>query len=429
MAPVACLIRDLNPASVTSALNLRLVRAFGVPVPGNLRETKTYECVFHDSKGDHIHGTIQNTLIPTFKPLLEEGFLCGIKKFIVTQNSNKYKTTENKYRIIFLQRTRVYVVGVVKEMGQPENHVSLNGKQSKLIELMLEDIEGNKLPCTQWEEYVDQFLKYCEKTCGAPKIMILQMSKPNMYRVMDSDVPEIKSFKERLGTDSSLLDTIVISSISNGSSSTVSNELCAWQNVLKTIAQLFDVAVDMMVAGTTFYVHVVDETGSALHMLWDRECLQLIGRSVGELNTKNVEEGEEEINILSEIDDALVDKKMMFKFNIRGEEFMGANGAYVVAKIITDPLIVNTYAGHLLDSQESNCISNLETSNVNDEKFEQDTTIEPPSSSRDDEKNLVGETPCSSSKEIGSVKRCLADSFSSTHASKKTRVFIKKEKE
>ncbi|KAH6783433.1 hypothetical protein C2S52_008392 [Perilla frutescens var. hirtella] len=405
MALVACLIRDLNPASVTSVL-----------------------------KGDRIHRTIQNTLILTFKPLLEEGCLYGIKKFIVTQNDNKYKTTENKYRIIFLQRTRVCklfhdafprrvytfksfeviksmeniydarlfdVVGVVKEMGQPENHVSSNGKQSKLIELMLEDIEGNMPPCTLWEEYVDQFLKYYGKTCGAPKIMILQMEKPNMYRgeikvvniyyvtkvVMDSDVLEIKSFKERLGADSGLLDTIIISSISNGSSSTVSNELCTWQTVLKIIAQLFD--------GT---------------------------------------ERKEEVNILSEIEEALVDKKMMFKVNIRGEEFMGANGAYTVAKIITDPVIVNTYSGHLLDSQKSNCISNLETSNVNGEKtffgqFEQDTTIEPPSSSSDEEKNLVGETPCSSSKEIGSIKRCLADSFSSTDASKKTTVFIKKEKE
>ncbi|KAH6756151.1 hypothetical protein C2S53_004412 [Perilla frutescens var. hirtella] len=215
MAPVACLIRDLNPASVTSALKVRLVCAFAVPVAGNIRETKTYKCVFHGSEGDRIHGIIQNTLIPTFKPLLEEGCLYGIKNFIVTQNANKYKTTENKYRIIFLKRTRVCklfddafprcvytfksfeviksmeniydaglfdVVGVVKEMGQPENRVSSNEKQSKLIELMLEDIEGNGLPCTLWEEYVDQFLKYCGKTCGAPKIMILQMAKLNMYR-------------------------------------------------------------------------------------------------------------------------------------------------------------------------------------------------------------------------------------------------------
>ncbi|KAH6770635.1 hypothetical protein C2S52_015438 [Perilla frutescens var. hirtella] len=516
MAPVACLIRDLNPASVTSALKVQLVRAFAVP-------------------GGRIHETIQNTLIPTFKPLLEEGCLYGIKNFIVTQNANKYKTTENKYKIIFLKRTRVCklfddafprcvytfksfeviksmeniydaglfdVVGVVKEMGQPENRVSSNGKQSKLIELMLEDIEGNRLSCTLWEEYVDQFLKYCGKTCGAPKIMILQMAKLNMYRgeikvvntyyvtkvVMDSEVPEIRSFKERLGADCSLLDTIVISSISNGSSFTISNELCAGQNVLKTIAQLFDGTEYYIsckkcpkklqkienrffcgkcnkydVSGNLRYklkVHVVDETGSALFLLWDRECLQLIGRSAGELNTKNVVE---EVDILSEIEEALVDKKMMFKVNVRGEECMGA---YTVAKIITDPIIVNTYFGHLLDSQESNCISNLETSNVNDEKalfgqLEQDTPIEPPSSSRDedkvrhlaaalrkldqskDEKALFGQleqdTPIvppsssrdgtSSSKEIGSVKRCSADSFSSTDASKKTKVFIKKEKE
>ncbi|KAH6831549.1 hypothetical protein C2S53_015075 [Perilla frutescens var. hirtella] len=439
-----------------SALKVRLVRAFAVPVPGNIRETKTYECVFHDSEGDRIHGTIQNTLIPTFKPLLEEGCLYGIKNFIVTQNANKYKTTENKYRIIFLKRTWVYVVGVVKEMGQPENRVSSNGKQSKLVELMLEDIEGNRLPCTLWEEYVDQFLKYCGKTCGAPKIMILQMVKLNMYRgkikvvntcyvtkvVMDSEVPEIRSFKERLGAGCSLLDTIVIGSISNGSSSTISNEMCAGQNVLKTIAQLFDgtengsfwlcgtiVAVDG--DGGWYYISF-DETGSALFLLWDMECLQLIGRSAGELNTKNVV-GEEEVDILSEIEEALVDKKMIFKVNVRGEECIGA---YTIAKIITDPIIVNTYFGHLLDSQESNCISNLETSNVNDEKVELklfldslDTPIEPPSSSRDEDKNLVGETPCSSSKEIGSVRRCLANSFSSTDASKKTKVFIKKEKE
>ncbi|KAH6786503.1 hypothetical protein C2S52_006055 [Perilla frutescens var. hirtella] len=217
------------------------------------------------------------------------------------------------------------------------------------------------------------------------------MAKPNMYRgeikvvntcyvtkvVMDSDVPEIKSFKI-LGADSSLLDTIVISSISNGSSSTVSNELCAGQNVLKTIAQLFDgtengsfwlcgtiVAVDgdggwyyisckkcpkklqkienrfcekcnrYDVSGNLRYklkAHVVDETGSALFLLWDGECLQLIGRSAGELNTKNVV-GAEEDNILSEIEEALVDKKMMFKVNIRGEEFMGANGPMLLQRL------------------------------------------------------------------------------------------------
>lgn len=54
-----------------------------------------------------MHATIKQNLIEKFQPMLKETHLYAMKNFIVAENRMKYKTTNAKYKIIFIGTTRL----------------------------------------------------------------------------------------------------------------------------------------------------------------------------------------------------------------------------------------------------------------------------------------------------------------------------------
>ncbi|KAH6778172.1 hypothetical protein C2S52_006303 [Perilla frutescens var. hirtella] len=123
----------------------------------------------------------------------------------------------------------------------------------------------------------------------------------------------------------------------------------------------------------------------------------------------------------AEIHNAVMEKKFLFKVDIKVAHNSEYKGVYYVCKVTTDLTYINTFNTRHFDSQESNCYSRLESSNHAVDKIENDFPIETPSSKLDEVLELVDE---------GHVKRSLEDAFSSTIPTKKSKAMaiIKQEK-
>lgn len=107
MAPLFSLIRDVNPSKTQWALRLRLVRCYDVPVFRNRSQIASTECIFHDREGDRVHASLKGAAMDTIKPKLLEGHLYAVKDVIVADNRLKFKTTQCKYKLIFMKKTNV----------------------------------------------------------------------------------------------------------------------------------------------------------------------------------------------------------------------------------------------------------------------------------------------------------------------------------
>lgn len=59
------------------------------------------------SQGSRIHATIKYVVVKRVKPILKEGCLYAIKDIIVAENRLKYKTTKNKFKINFREKTNI----------------------------------------------------------------------------------------------------------------------------------------------------------------------------------------------------------------------------------------------------------------------------------------------------------------------------------
>ncbi|CAH9092937.1 unnamed protein product [Cuscuta europaea] len=107
MAAMFGLVRDICLQSTTWGLRLRLVcMYYSRSEEGEIR---SLECVFHSKEGDRIHGTIRSFLIAQYKDAMKEGEVYAIDNFVVAIDGKKYKTTTNKYKIIFLPKSHIRV--------------------------------------------------------------------------------------------------------------------------------------------------------------------------------------------------------------------------------------------------------------------------------------------------------------------------------
>ncbi|KAH6770154.1 hypothetical protein C2S52_014957 [Perilla frutescens var. hirtella] len=427
-----CKIQDLHPSITTSIIKLCLVRMYERPSPANKKDV-SLECLFHDFEGARIEATIPRNLIHMFKPTLREGMLFGLKKFLVIFNTNKFKIIQHKFKIKFLGQsvlTKMFeesfpmqmyafksfgdvqsmenihegvlfdVIGLLLTRGEVQITKCSNGREKKLLEFMLQDTEGKRLSCTLWEDYANEFVRLLERHGQPSNIIILQFGHANMYKgqvrvcssyyvtkiLVNANIPKVADFRQRIVIASDMCTTI-ISSTSQGTTSSLGDDC-----MLRTIEQLF----------------FDDQIGR----FW------IVGKVV-DVDLED-DDKKDSNDLPAEIHNALMEKKFLFKVDIKAAHNSEYKGAYSVCKVTTDLTYINTFNTSHFDSQESNCYSKLESSNHALDKIEDDFPIETPSSKLDEELELVDE---------GNVKRSLEDAFSSTIPTKKSKAIIKQEKE
>ncbi|KAL6564928.1 hypothetical protein OROMI_016378 [Orobanche minor] len=167
--PLFSMIRECHPSNIRSALKALLVRGFEVLSTENTREVKSYEYISHDAEGNRIQANIQKDLVSELKPMLSEGNLYGIKNFTVTHNAYRNGATNNRFIIIFINKTsicqlfddtfpRMYVIRILTSKPATQTYVNFRGAETKFVEIVLMDKEKKTLTCTLWENCANELL-------------------------------------------------------------------------------------------------------------------------------------------------------------------------------------------------------------------------------------------------------------------------------
>ncbi|KAH6811008.1 hypothetical protein C2S51_024770 [Perilla frutescens var. frutescens] len=242
MPPLFQAISDLQPGLSRIALQLRLIHQYILPSFQNNGEVFSSECIYHDRSGNQIHASIPKGLISKFEMFMEEGKLYAIKNFVVANNFIRYKTTNSKYKLLMYKQTEIFelfvenfprvmfnfkpfedihsidniqsgklfdVIGVIVSTNIPQGK-EVNGKSTKLMDFIIEDLEKKTLSCTLWDIHADQLYNFLIKYPEDPVIVILQYCRPSAYKgeikvtnayhatkvIFDENMTEIKEFKE-----------------------------------------------------------------------------------------------------------------------------------------------------------------------------------------------------------------------------------------
>ncbi|KAH6776239.1 hypothetical protein C2S52_013800 [Perilla frutescens var. hirtella] len=167
MAPVFGTIDMLKPGRSTFCLELRLIRCYENSNSGGV------ECIFHARQAERIHVTIRGSNSEKFKHRLIEGSVCALIDFVIGLNIMKYRTISCIHKIIVFKHTILFevfheefpkclfelktftniaqmenvgdsamfdVIGAIVSHYRPQQK-EINGKMTKLMDILLEDVE------------------------------------------------------------------------------------------------------------------------------------------------------------------------------------------------------------------------------------------------------------------------------------------------
>ncbi|RAL47529.1 hypothetical protein DM860_011267 [Cuscuta australis] len=149
-----------------------------------------------------------------FEEQIVEGGVFAIRNVFVYDNYQSCKTNSHKSLLVFYQKTEVKTLSELdfpkiqfdlKSFSSIEAHPYLNdqllidvigkivgrskvqthikrGEEEKLMEITLEDHEGNRMACTLWGEYVEKFLNCLTQDVPGPFILLPSFCRVRRYR-------------------------------------------------------------------------------------------------------------------------------------------------------------------------------------------------------------------------------------------------------
>ncbi|KAK6124574.1 hypothetical protein DH2020_041683 [Rehmannia glutinosa] len=334
MAPLMTLIKDISMKKSHFAMKLRLVRLYEKPVYNNPSQIQSLECVFHDSEGDRIYGTIKKSHIAQFKNQLNESRVYAIKYFGVAYYTDKYKTTATKYKLQFHGKTQVFELddsAIPRILFNFKSFRDLSSSEN-IDETILFDIIGRvvAMQSAQSKELGGKLTRFIDLT------------------LEDLDIVKADNLVQS------------ISHVSYPSAKTVSEDLASGESPFRLIDHLYA-----------------------------------------------NEEREEWQDIPDELA-SLVDKKVLFKVQVKANQVKFFTGAFSVMRLTTDPDLLKKYSNLAIDSQESDFLSKLQEETkdqVKDDNSSEDEVCTPNKLVK--KIDTVGEG--------SSIKRKLLEDFSSSN--------------
>ncbi|VFQ69529.1 unnamed protein product [Cuscuta campestris] len=196
------------------------------------------EVIFHDERGTRIHAQLKSSEKRRFESQIIEDGVFGIRNVFVNDNYQTCKTTSHKYLLVFYPKTEVKTLSEkdfpnfkfdLKSFSDLQSQPCLNDQLliEKLMEITLEDHEGNRLACTLWGEYVEKFLNCLTQGVPGPFILLLSFCKPRRYQgsvtvstsfhvtkmIFDGNSDEVNQFRASLPLqvdDGSSLNTLIM---------------------------------------------------------------------------------------------------------------------------------------------------------------------------------------------------------------------------
>nr|GLL44447.1 uncharacterized protein LOC109187388 [Ipomoea trifida] len=341
MSMLYVLAKDISPQCYKKAIRLRLIRTYIVIEGRNKSAVKSQECVFHDIEFSH---------------LLKEGKVYAVKNFVAVSYYYQYKTTQHKYMMRFNQYTTIErhrrkgfpnllfrikpieellagkveekllidVIGRVVEFYSPKDKV-IAGFPTQLVDFLIEDLKGNRIKCTLWDEHVPAVMPFFNNHSDGHLIVLLQLCRA---KTVDNEVRISSSYTATKANCSPLRSISVVSyghSANNSQSPMVVSTIrdlyeraeegyyyvpgtivstesgkkwfynacrksgCYKSLELKETYYFCDTCKTNWAEGNVRYkviVRVLDKTSDAPFVLWDKDCFELLGITAYDLKFK-----------------------------------------------------------------------------------------------------------------------------------------------
>ncbi|XP_057739705.1 uncharacterized protein LOC130956718 [Arachis stenosperma] len=354
--------------------------------------------ILQDIKGDRIHASIPNPILKKWLGNIREFCMYVMSNFIVVDNKIKSRTIPELLNAEKLDNTELFdMIAEVVGKEDPRELVTSKGKETRRLAVVLEDLEGNKIGCTLFRETVDHLLPHLEDVREEPLIVVLQYFEASRWNGktsvqsnfsiskvhVDLELEEVLGFKNRL-LNIAPATTSRISQVTTQGAWSATDELNNGVIVVKTVEQTLNskeegtcwivgtiVAINVgkndwfyksyrkcskkveTPIGDRFKVEVMvyDGTRSISLLLWDRETTQLCGKKADQVREEeDTGEGEYPSSL-----DNMMDKKDLFKINIKSGNIKHFDQVYPVIKICDDEHLIDKY---LQKEEHSNVSAN-----------------------------------------------------------------------
>nr|GMD12747.1 replication protein A 70 kDa DNA-binding subunit D-like [Ipomoea batatas] len=350
MAPMYILARDIDNRNTTAAMRLRLVRTYDIVQSRYIDKVRSRECVFHDEEGSYVHLNIPGNNVSVTNSFIEGHVYC-IKNFL---SFNSIKSLEG-----IDEKVLIDVIGRVVQIFSPLDKL-INGRPSKLIDFVIEDLKGIQLKCTVWDQHVEKVMPFCQSDLTEPVIVLIQMCRVKVLEnsgevkicssydatqlLFNQDCYEFTDFRERLCNQPTPLKSITSNSSLSYSTYSLGDQSSS-NMVLSTILNSLK------------GVRVYDANGNAPFLLWDREALELLGGITAE--ELKAMQPKVPTKIPKEIE-SLVGRGMLFKINVQRDRLEKRNLPFPVMQIKEDIAVLNQYCPGLVKDTEQKGTNSIE---------------------------------------------------------------------
>ncbi|XP_057739914.1 replication protein A 70 kDa DNA-binding subunit D-like [Arachis stenosperma] len=388
-------LADLNARKLQWNFKVYVIRVWELPNRYNEGEVGTIEVIIEDSQGTRLQVSIPKSLVSKWRGVLVQFQMYIMTNFIVVDNQ-KGNISRGKYLLFFSHRTIVShvenpsfplnafrfrtirellnaekiddsalfdMIGKVVGKEDPKELITSKGKETKRLAVILEDLENNRIGCTIFGEMVDQLLRHMQDGRVEPLIVVVQYFKATRWNGktsvqshfdisqlhIDSNLKDVAEFRSRLlgGEPSSsvrisqegpawIAASIVAINVTKDDWFYKSCRKCP-KKVETPIGNRYECRKCGHTHGSAalrFKVEVMvfDGTGSIRLLLWDKEttrvkcfiCVQVI---VGDEYPKTL--------------DNMMEKRVLFKINIKEANINQFDHVYTVMKICDDEDIID----------------------------------------------------------------------------------------
>ncbi|KAL3614624.1 hypothetical protein CASFOL_041519 [Castilleja foliolosa] len=392
------LLSQINSSNTNWGVRARLIRFYKQPSFTNKDELGSLEMVLHDEVGDRIHATLRAPLYERIGKDLTEGKLYIFRNFIVVDKVSTFRTTHHRHKINLLRKSVIiefqdenfpsfmynftefeqlapqnqpdarYLIDVIGRVVSYQ--MPFEGAATRRMEFRIQDSENRQLSCTLWAEYINDLLPYLENSNDdEPVIVAIQFARIHQFRVLSiNDTGDYKMVtssnydiyddlangKAKFRTLAYLndhqddgtywVDATIVDIQTPRDCWYLACKKCAKRMVeveeVPQICEFCGFENPMKIFRYKLDVMIVDSTGSAVFLLWNKACASLIGQTAAEMKESH---GDCSNAIPKVIEDAVLDKRVLFE--VRGSSFKTLKGSanYTVSRLAYDDEIMELY--------------------------------------------------------------------------------------
>ncbi|KAG6426004.1 hypothetical protein SASPL_110217 [Salvia splendens] len=358
MEPFHTLLDDLQLTKTNSIIKVRCIHVYEVAAPRDKTNIVSLECVLHDRMGTRIQATIPRILHAKFGALIREGGIFRIRNFLVRQNRPRNPVTNHAYHIKMISSTQMIEVN---EPQFPKMLLNLKSfEEITQIDIIGVVVDTGKIVTHSTYRLIEIRLSDSEISGD-----VAFLSQESIYRFTDTRVSNefdglvvktLADVQEDVDGSYWICGKIEDVECHYGQWSYMACKQCV-KKVVKVKngfnCEECDNFDGIAISRFRFIVNVVDGSSNASLLLWDRECVQLLGKKVDEIQLGHQELGADEC-IPPEIEEKLLGQTLLFRIHVKTSNEYWIDKPYTVNKICNDPQIVDKYIPPTLDSRGAN---------------------------------------------------------------------------